>query len=209
MKTDDLIATLSADAPPQQGGAGGVWLVPALVLPALGLFATLGVRADLAEVLTQPMVAVKTVVPLVVALVAVLWGLRLARPGAAAGPWPSVLAVMPAPVVMAVVAALMLTASDTWPMQWTGKTIWWCLAIIPLMAVLPLGAALLLMRQAAPTRPALTGAVLGLAAGGIATAAYSLHCIEDSPLFYASWYSTAILIVVAAGGLIGSRALRW
>ncbi len=38
---------------------------------------------------------------------------------------------------------------------------------------------------------------------------YSIHCTEDSPLFYAVWYMLAILGASALGALLGSRLLRW
>ncbi|OYZ89891.1 MAG: hypothetical protein B7Y01_03290, partial [Xanthobacter sp. 17-67-6] len=35
------------------------------------------------------------------------------------------------------------------------------------------------------------------------------HCPDDSPLFVAVWYCSAIAIVVGAGYLMGARVLRW
>jgi hypothetical protein len=94
-------------------------------------------------------------------------------------------------------------------MAFTGKTITACLLSIPLLALPILGALLLALRHGAVLAPIRAGAVAGLAAGGLATAVYALHCIEDSPLFYATWYSLGILIVAALGALLGSRLLRW
>jgi hypothetical protein len=65
------------------------------------------------------------------------------------------------------------------------------------------------LRSGASTRPALTGAVGGLLAGAAAAAVYSLHCTEDSPLFYAFWYLLAVVVVAAIGAAAGSRVLRW
>jgi hypothetical protein len=39
--------------------------------------------------------------------------------------------------------------------------------------------------------------------------AYAMHCIEDSPLFYITWYGLAIGGVAAVSTLIGARVLRW
>ena len=63
--------------------------------------------------------------------------------------------------------------------------------------------------RTAPTRPVLTGALLGVAIGAGVAAGYALHCIEDSPLFFVSWYGLAIGIVGGVGGLLGHRLLRW
>jgi len=51
--------------------------------------------------------------------------------------------------------------------------------------------------------------VAGLFSGAVAAAIYAAHCPDDSPLFVALWYSLAIAIVAAAGGIAGRLALRW
>ncbi|MCL2429688.1 MAG: NrsF family protein, partial [Alphaproteobacteria bacterium] len=61
----------------------------------------------------------------------------------------------------------------------------------------------------APRSPGLAGAAAGLAASGAAVVLYASHCPDDSPLFVAVWYSSAIAIVAAAGFLAGARLLRW
>ncbi|MEZ5869652.1 MAG: NrsF family protein [Defluviimonas denitrificans] len=60
------------------------------------------------------------------------------------------------------------------------------------------------LKDGAPTRPALCGALAGLAAAGFATALYSTFCNEDRRLFYAVWYSLGIGIVTAAGAVAGA-----
>ena len=57
--------------------------------------------------------------------------------------------------------------------------------------------------------PSSTARLAGLVAGGAAAGVYSLHCTEDSPLFYGVWYVLAILAVAAVGALAGARVLRW
>jgi hypothetical protein len=49
----------------------------------------------------------------------------------------------------------------------------------------------------------------GLAAGGIAATFYATNCADDSPLFVATWFSLATLIVAASGYLMGRRLLAW
>jgi hypothetical protein len=48
-----------------------------------------------------------------------------------------------------------------------------------------------------------------LVAGGLGATIYAAYCIEDSPLFLATWYTLAIAIVSIVGAAVGSRALRW
>jgi hypothetical protein len=54
----------------------------------------------------------------------------------------------------------------------------------------------------------LTGAVAGLIAGGIAATFYAAHCVDDSPLFVATWYTLALALVTLAGALAGRWVLR-
>jgi len=73
----------------------------------------------------------------------------------------------------------------------------------------PLAALIFVLREGAPRRPALTGALAGAAAAGVAATIYATNCADDSPLFVASWYPLATLVVVAAGALAGRQFLRW
>ena len=57
--------------------------------------------------------------------------------------------------------------------------------------------------------PGLSGALAGLLAGGVGAARYAIHCTEDSPLFYATWYGIAILLATGIGAVAGRRVLRW
>jgi hypothetical protein len=77
------------------------------------------------------------------------------------------------------------------------------------MAAAPAAGLFAALRRAAPARPGLAGAVVGLAAGGIGAILYALTCPDDSPLFVAAWYSFAIVIVTGACSMAGRRWLRW
>jgi hypothetical protein len=55
----------------------------------------------------------------------------------------------------------------------------------------------------------LAGAVAGLLAGGLAATFYAAHCFDDSPLFVATWYTIAIIILAALGALGGRFFVRW
>ena len=64
------------------------------------------------------------------------------------------------------------------------------------------------MRAQIPV-PALAGFVAGLGGAGMAAAVYALHCTEDSPLFYVTWYGLAIGGVAVVSAVAGARLLRW
>jgi hypothetical protein len=71
------------------------------------------------------------------------------------------------------------------------------------------GSLLVMLRRGATTAPAKAGFVAGLAGAGFAAAVYALHCTEDSPLFYVTWYGLAIMGVAIVSAMIGARSLRW
>ncbi len=210
MRTDDLIAALAADATPEPALAARAWLVPAAVaLTAALMVVTLGLRAGLGAALADPLIAAKTVLPALVALGAGWVALRLARPGARAG-WPARAHWLVQGVAVGLVAApLAGNPAADWPALLLGDTLVACLVTVPVLSALPFAAGLAVLRRGATTRPALAGAALGLASGGMAAALYSLHCTEDNPLFYVTWYGTGIAIVGLAGWLAGPRLLRW
>lgn len=209
MKTEDLIMALAADTTPAPRPEQGLpWAAGALALTAAALFLSLGLRENLGAALA-PFTLPKTLLPLALGALALALALRLARPAAAPGRLPTLLRAIPA--TAALIAALRLATSDPqgWAMQAVGKTILPCLVTIPLLAALPLAVLLWALRRGATLSPGRTGLAAGLAAGGFAAALYSLHCTEDSPLFWALWYSAAIAIPATLGRLLGPRLLRW
>jgi hypothetical protein len=209
MKTEDLIAALAADSTPAPRPEQGLPVAAgALAVAGASLFLILGLRDDLGAALA-PFTLPKTLLPLALGVLALVLALRSARPGAARGRLP--VAMLGIPAVAALLAGLRLFTSEPagWAMQVTGKTMIPCLVTIPLTAALPLGALLWLLRRGAPLAPWLTGLAAGLTAGGFAAALYSLYCTEDSPLFWALWYSTAIGITATVGAVLGHRLLRW
>lgn len=209
MKTEDLIRTLAADSTPVAPPALARLLLPAIAL-SLGLMVLiLGLRDDLVAVLTSPLSMMRFVLTIALAWASIRACRVMMRPetGAKAPLWPQVM-------VAAVALSLWLWAYlQTDPaalgMAIRGKTMVTCLVAIPVMSVAPVAALFLTLRHGATTTPTLTGALIGLAGGGAAAAIYALHCTEDSPLFYVTWYSTAILGVTLASAAIGTRVLRW
>ncbi len=208
MRTDDLIRALAEDggpaAPP--GRPLALLLPVAAAVSALGLWLTLGLRSDLAQALVS-LPVLRQVLTLALFGLALLAALRLARPEGQARLWP--LAAIPAAGAGLVAWALLTTPAEGWGMALQGKTQWACLVSIPLLSVLPVAALLAALRRGASPAPALSGALAGLAGGGLGAAVYAMHCTEDSPLFWVTWYGTAIVVVTVASTLIGSRVLRW
>ncbi|MFO1106320.1 MAG: DUF1109 domain-containing protein [Amaricoccus sp.] len=211
MRTEHLIAAMAADLGrerPVEAMLPWALLAAALVVGAACLL-LLGPRPDLASALGTPRVLLKQGFPVLLAVGGFGWAERLARPAAPSGPWPLLLGAVPILLGGAVLATLDALPRAGWCAATLGQTHLDCLASISLMALPILVASLATLRRGASLRPALTGAAAGLASGGTAAALYAIHCVEDSPLFYATWYGIAILGATALGALAGARLLRW
>lgn len=212
MKTDDLIRALAADNATRSESIERRLLtsiLPALAISAILFAVLLGPRSDVAQVASQFDFLFKFGVTITLALTAALLVCRLARPGAETKLFVALLLAAPFLVGAAAIAEFAAVEPSARAMKLVGTTWLSCLTFIPLLSAPILVAALLALRHGAPTRPALTGAVAGLLAGGLGATIYAAYCIEDSPLFLATWYTLAITIVTVIGGLIGARALRW
>lgn len=44
---------------------------------------------------------------------------------------------------------------------------------------------------------------------GLAGTLYAAHCVDDSPLFVATWYTLATAMVAGLGAVLGPRILRY
>jgi hypothetical protein len=211
MKTDDLISMLAEDAPVRSnlGRSLNYALVIGVVMSAALLVATIGIRHDMANAIETARVLCKILVTLVLALTACHLVFRIGRPGVPLKLSGCALAIAPVLLAVAVLTELIVVPSDAWAASMIGRNARFCLMFIPLLSLAPLGGFLWALRHGAPERPGLAGATAGLAAGAIAAAIYAWHCPDDSPLFVAVWYTTAISAVTAIGALVGSKILRW
>lgn len=209
MKTDHLIAMLARDSmfvsplPRALLRAGAIGLAVAAVM----FWLVYGLRPGLASAAQDPRLWVKVVTPLMLLVGAGLAVSVLLRPEGRARRG----TLIAAPLMLGFAVILELVALP--PAQWGGALIGdnalKCLVSIPLLALAPFLALMRAAREGAPTRPALAGAVIGLAAAGGAAALYALYCPNDSPLFVATWYGLAALAMAGIGALVGQRWLRW
>jgi hypothetical protein len=211
MKTDDLIRALAADtvSKPALWQTLILGLLPALAVAMLAVWSLLGFRADLATSLVTPLSVARILLTVALGITATRLALLLARPdgGQTARLWPLV-------AVAGAALGLLLwaygnTPEDARQMAVVGKTMTTCLVAIPLLSVLPVAALHHALRQGATTTPARAGFVAGLAGSGLSAAIYALHCTEDNPLFYVTWYGLAIMMVTLVSTIIGARSLRW
>jgi hypothetical protein len=212
MKTSELIEALAADRSPQRINLGARFClalgVGALVSACLFMM-MLGPRSNFVVSLQSMRFDLKFIDTLAFALPAAVLGLRVLRPDARVG----VLGVaFLAPFVLlgaGVIGELLLVPADLWGTRMIGSNSMHCLTMVPLLSLAPLAALVFAMRAGAPQNPAIAGALAGAAAAGIAATLYAANCPDDSPLFVASWYPLATIIVAAIGAAAGARLLRW
>ncbi len=139
-----------------------------MLAAALLLLATAGPRADLAEVLAAPRFLFKFLVTLSLAIPALVLLPRIATPLPRLGWWLHALWLAPLVLVAGVLLELAALPDASWLPSAVGHNALWCLAMVPILAAVPLGASLYCLRQAAPADPARAGAVAGLACGALA-----------------------------------------
>jgi len=212
METDQLIRTLAADNAHPARPVGFV-LTLALLSAApvsVAMFAAgLGVRPDVMAAMHNPFFDLKFAVTLTLAISAIAAALHLSRPEASLHGWAWLLVIPAGLLVAGASGEMMLPQRLPMMTRLVGSNSKVCLIAIPLMSLPMLAAALIGLRHGAPTRPAVAGAIAGLASAGLAATLYASHCTDDSPLFVATWYSIGTALVAAIGALAGSRVLRF
>jgi hypothetical protein len=213
MRTDELIGMLSTGVEPVPRRAATRRLVVALLaslpLAVAIMLIEFGVRRDLVQAMFWPMLWVKILVPFFIAWGGFVLAQRLARPGVRVGrAWMAVAA--PVLIIWALGTVSWFAAPQAQRTELLlGQTWQTCAFNIALISLPVFVAGLIALKGLAPTRPALAGAAVGALAGGAGATVYALHCPEIAAPFLALWYVAGMLIPVAAGGLIGSRLLRW
>ncbi|MGP9811800.1 NrsF family protein [Rhodopseudomonas sp. NSM] len=212
MDTDQFINTLAADSAQRERPVGQVLaaaLLVALPVSAAMLLSTLGLRSDIATAFGNPFFNLKFVVTLALVLSAITVALHLSRPEATARSWRLLLLAPLAILGLAIGGEAMLPHRTSMMTRLVGHNAMQCLTAIPVVSLPLLIAALIGLRRGAPANPTLAGALAGMIAAGLAATLYAAHCVDDSPLFVATWYTLATGIVAAIGAVAGSRVLRY
>ena len=213
METDQLIRTLAADNAHRARPVGSVLALSLLLAAPVSIaifLIELGVRPDVMTAMRNPFFDLKFAVTLALAISAIAISLHLSRPEASLRGWAWLLLIPIGLLVAGMVGEMMMMPQrPPMMMRLMGRNAWNCLTSIPLMALPLLAAALLGLRHGAPTRPAVAGALAGLLSAGLAATLYASHCTDDSPMFVATWYTIAAVLVAAVGALAGPRVLRF
>ncbi|CCD87622.1 conserved hypothetical protein; putative membrane protein [Bradyrhizobium sp. ORS 285] len=212
MDTDQLIRSLAADNAQRVLPVGIIMalaLMAATPVSTAMLLIGLGIRPDIWLAVRNPFFDLKFVVTTALAIPALIISVHLSRPEASLHGWGWLLI---APIVVLIggmTAEMMLPQRAPMMARLVGHNSMLCVSAIPVLSLPILGAALFGLRHGAPSRPAVAGGIAGLVSAGIAATLYAAHCTDDSPLFVATWYTIAAVVVAGLGALIGRRVLRY
>lgn len=185
------------------GTASGAFVSVVWVLTVLRL------RPDVMGAMATTMFWAKLVYPLSLALIAGVAAERLARPAAGARDRLVWLAAPVAAVALLATVQFVTAAPGSHHAIVMGGSARICPFLVLAFSIPPLIGLVWAMRGLAPTRLRETGAVIGLAAGGIGAFAYAWHCTESGAPFLALWYTAGILAASLLGWLLGPLLLRW
>lgn len=213
MKTDDLIAALSADATPTPRRAVGRTLVSGLGLGVAGsivlMLLWLGLRPDLMPAMGTAMFWMKFVYPVSIAAFGFALADRMARPEGDGGVW-AVLIAAPLAVMALMALYRYFSAPEEQHMALVMGDSWRVCARNIVVLSLPIFAGVFWsLKTLAPTRLTLAGGVAGMLAGAAGTAIYAFHCTESAAPFVAIWYTLGIAAVGVLGAVLGRFLLRW
>jgi hypothetical protein len=212
VETDQLIRSLAADNAHRARPVGFVLALALLSAAPVSMamfLVTLGVRPDVMTAMHNPFFDLKFAVTLALAISAMAVGLHLSRPEASLRGWAWLLLIPAGILALGIGSEMMMPQRLPMMTRLVGSNSRVCMMAIPLLSLPLLAAALLGLRHGAPARPAVAGAIAGLLSAGLAATLYASHCTDDSPLFVATWYTIAIVLVAAIGALAGSRLLRF
>ncbi len=209
--TDGLIDRLTAQAGRSRIAGPRTFKVilaiAALVLLGLSVALVLawdGARPDLATTMHRAPFAYKIASMLVLGLAGLVLASRAALPGSSRL---TAMAFVPTVLILA-----FRSATDHSGLSVLGNSnisAGRCVLTILGVSLPSLIIVLGVMRMGAVTRAAVAGAIAGVLSGSLGAAAYALACRNDAGLFVAIWYPLAIVVLAAAGAIIGRRTLLW
>ncbi|WP_017671242.1 DUF1109 domain-containing protein [Blastomonas sp. AAP53] len=213
---DRFIDTLIGDLQPIRRLKPGQGLALALLVAVacgVAISAWLGIRGDLANGAPHAMFVLRSAVLLALGIGAATAVLAAASPGIGVrrpGWWRWALG-----VAMLFPAGALLTWLVTIDTAAQAISILdpryglECLRMSALCALAVGGAMVLWLRRGAAVDPVSAGWLVGLAAGSLGAAAYSVACSENVVLYIGTWYTIALAGCTIAGRLIVPALLRW
>jgi hypothetical protein len=207
VRTTDLIVALSAETarvPPMPSVAARLagWLL--VSVPIIGLFVwSAGVRRDIPERVTDPAFALSLVVIGGVSLAAAALALAMSVPDDRRSRTVTILPVVLALAWGGTLAARLAGSGGLWSGLAADGGHFVCAVQIVLVAFVPMVVLLRRTRTGAATRPAWTGMLAVMAAGGAAAAGASIVCPIDESAHQMLWHFLPVISLAALGAAAG------
>lgn len=213
MRTDDLIDMLGTNVEPVAASKRRVAFLGALGIgAAAALCIVYTIYGAPGEAFAGGFLGL-TVLTLAFTLGLTIAGARFlsmgARPGKTGRGALAVIAVLLFSLLLMTIVILSREQPSEWSAMIFGPQWAMCLMCIPLAAAVPFLSLVWYLRNEAPTRLRLTGAVAGIVAGAIGASAFALHHPGGSLPFVALWFGGPLFLCAAIGAMLGPRLLRW
>lgn len=212
MKTSELISSLVEDhaaLKPMRGDHVLLRIAFGAMISITIFFAFLGVRPDFSQAIIDPRILFKFAISSALVITLLPLAVMSLRPEFRPSQFLYRLIVPALMLLIGIVIQISSCETGTCVQGMIGNYPMACLRNIPALALGPFIALLTILRYGAPTEPMRGGAIAGAAAGGIGAFIYAFHCPDDSALFVALWYMSAIGLMTLVGAVIGSRILKW
>jgi hypothetical protein len=211
MKTEDLIVALARSAapvrplrPPRVRFAA--WSVIAIALAAVAVI-VIGPRHDLSAALTRPVFDVSLLALLAAAALGAVTALTLGVPGAERSPVQRILPIVAIVLWTLIWLALTIVTSSSAAARAVRPVHWACLAEIAVLSAATGGALLMMIRRAAPLRPAWAASLAALSAVAVGSAATQVICPIDAPLHQLVGHVGPAVAIGTLGAWLGRLAL--
>lgn len=213
MRTDELIVELARAAGPVRPLPRPFvrlmrWTLAMVPLTAVAAIA-IGLRADVASVLTQPAFLGIAVATLGTALLSAASALILSVPGAERSALQRVIPLVSGGLWVLALIVLLTTGGEAVRRLLLFPFHWACLIEIAALGVVPGWVLFAMVRRAAPLRRAWSGALAMLAAVGLSAAATQFICPLDDPAHQLVGHVLPVAVLSVLGAFVGHRYLNW
>lgn len=214
LDTDQLIDSLAAQYRPVDTAwierVSGLLILAGFLVSASLIWLTIGFRTDLVIALETGRILTKYVFMLASVGLAGRIFVHMARPGYRIQSQAWIYGVPLGFILVAILIQFQFAGEPTRAMV-LGETGNWlaCMAIVPVLSVVPMAGLLAILRRSAPTDLTGAGFAAGMFAATIAALAYAAHCPCDTPVFVGLWYPIAFLISAGIGAALAPRLARW
>lgn len=200
-----MVGTRSADVGLENDGklaaaiGGGAAASLGLIIVAFGI------RPDLADVDVLAFVVAKLLFSLIPVGLSSIFLTILMRSGG--GPRSTIVLTATAFLGVMILALVSMFADPDWD-EMIRRGRWLeCAVYVPVITIVPFAAIMCAVRVAVPVNPIRAGALAGLAAGGVSTVAYAIHCTIDPAPFVALWFGGTSILCMLSGAKLGHGLL--